>query len=130
MRYVVLGDVLRNHVFLVYKSPSLVFTLFSLFESDDRRVASFLLLTHRCPHFTLFSFMAQVPVVPDNVAQVHQGLDVPAAPVQAPQGDQPVQQENSDLGEQVQAPPVEGLAADMVRILFSDMCFFYCDFCK
>lgn len=68
--------------------------------------------------------MAQVPVVPDNVAQVHQGLDVPAAPVQGPQGDQPVQQDNSDLGEQVQAPPVEGLAADMVRILFSDMCFF------
>ena len=67
--------------------------------------------------------MARVPVAPDNVAQVHQALDVPVAPVQAPQGDQPAQV-------QVQAPPIERLAADMVGILFSGIWLFYCDFCK
>ena len=63
--------------------------------------------------------MAQVPVSPVNVAQVHQALDVPAAPVQAPQGDQPVQQDNPNLDEQIQAPPIEALAADMAGIVFS-----------
>ena len=107
----------------ITQPPSLVFTLFSFLESDDRHVASLLLLIHRCPYFTLFSFMARVPVTPDNVAQVHQALDVPVAPVQAPQGNQPAQV-------QVQAPPIERLAADMMGILFSGIRLFYCDFCK
>ena len=115
---------------LVYKSSSLVFTLFSLFESDNQRVASRLLLIHRFPHFTLFPFIVQVPLVTDNVAQVHQALEAPAAPVQAPQGYQPAQQEIPDLGEQVHAPPIEGLATDMVGILFPGIWLFFCDFCK
>ena len=62
-----------------YESSSPVFTLFGLLESDDRRVASFLLLIHRCPPLlTLFSFMVQVPVAADDVAQVLQAVDVPA----------------------------------------------------